>query len=544
LWQSANASVPKTSTSPLSTTSGFKPNLSTSKIKKSPFPTGAAGVPEGPGMGLHGVMKHKSKQILELEKALGFELENEQFETDEEGNVIVLKIQNKAFYDFSEEQLEEKTFASVEILLLIYISTRLLSLFINITFLQFTYSSLENIPNLGHLKKLKTLILNNNLIEDLSSLTELNSLVILDLSSNEISNSKQLLKVINSNKKLIYLDISENKIENIDFELFEFYTQSAEYSEFYPSEILYSSFKSNLNRGLFVNDKDFIEGHVLSKDYSSTLFYLQQKQGTTLEGGIFKKSYEFEYNLRELFLNYIVFTNPIVSPPKEVFQQGQKSVLSWYNENIYYSENRTTDWLTQRPGRVERVKVEVPLNEVRVIFLGQGQTGKTTLKKQLLGLEIPETETQTDGIDIDVWQPEELDGIKLRLWDFGGQEIQHSVHKLFLQDNCVYVLLINKRQDQQSDGHLIYWLNHIRSFGKNSPVLIVENFIDTASGIDATTTPEQIATQVSLRNEIKQNYHSEAAPLDYVGISAKRGYNINIFKEKLFHWAKKENNRG
>ncbi|MFB0945130.1 MAG: hypothetical protein QMB24_03075, partial [Spirosomataceae bacterium] len=71
--------------------------------------------------GLHGVMKHKSKQILELEKSLGFELENEQFETDEEGNVIVLKIQNKAFYDFSEEQLEEKTFASVEILLLIYI---------------------------------------------------------------------------------------------------------------------------------------------------------------------------------------------------------------------------------------------------------------------------------------------------------------------------------------------------------------------------------------------------------------------------------------
>ena len=61
-----------------------------------------------------------------------------------------------------------------------------------------------------------------------------------------------------------------------------------------------------------------------------------------------------------------------------------------------------------------------------------------------------------------------------RLWDFGGQEIMHATHQFFLSRRSIYIILLNAREEPNPE----YWLNHIKSFGGNSPVIVVINKID------------------------------------------------------------------
>lgn len=67
--------------------------------------------------------------------------------------------------------------------------------------------------------------------------------------------------------------------------------------------------------------------------------------------------------------------------------------------------------------------------------------------------------------------------IKARFWDFGGQEIMHATHQFFLSHRALYVLVLDGRKEEDSE----YWLNFIKSFGGDSPVLVVMNKIDDNS---------------------------------------------------------------
>ena len=71
-------------------------------------------------------------------------------------------------------------------------------------------------------------------------------------------------------------------------------------------------------------------------------------------------------------------------------------------------------------------------------------------------------------------------GRPLRLWDFGGQEIMHATHRFFLSKRSLYILVLDGRKDEKTE----YWLDHIRSFGGDSPVMAVLNKIDQNPGFD------------------------------------------------------------
>ena len=77
-----------------------------------------------------------------------------------------------------------------------------------------------------------------------------------------------------------------------------------------------------------------------------------------------------------------------------------------------------------------------PLNEVKVVFLGDGQAGKSlTIERLLLDGEKPENfdGDSTPGISINTKTYRiGADEIVVHFWDFGGQEILHSMHRLFL----------------------------------------------------------------------------------------------------------------
>jgi internalin A len=129
----------------------------------------------------------------------------------------------------------------------------------------------------------------------------------------------------------------------------------------------------------------------------------------------------------------------------------------------------------------------LPLREAKVILVGQGSVGKTSLVNRLVNDTFNPQEGKTNGIGITKWQvgikPEKSkpsETINLNIWDFGGQEIMHATHQFFLTKRSLYLLVCNTRTTE-SDNKLDYWLKIIHSFGGNSPVIVVGNKIDEHS---------------------------------------------------------------
>ncbi|MDD5393022.1 MAG: COR domain-containing protein [Thiothrix sp.] len=152
---------------------------------------------------------------------------------------------------------------------------------------------------------------------------------------------------------------------------------------------------------------------------------------------------------------YILFDEcPLVSPPMEFAEKGKEAILEYFEQLDVDSRN---------------------LNELKVIFLGEGASGKTSLIRRLRKEDFNPKENQTHGIRIRK-TPFDIDGetVDAHLWDFGGQEVMHATHQFFLSQRCIYVLVLNSRTDDKAE----YWLKHANSFGGKSPVLVVLNKID------------------------------------------------------------------
>jgi internalin A len=118
-----------------------------------------------------------------------------------------------------------------------------------------------------------------------------------------------------------------------------------------------------------------------------------------------------------------------------------------------------------------------PLNEAKLILVGQGAVGKTSLIKALTTGKFNSREKTTEGIKISDWSCPlgRSARVLLHIWDFGGQEMMHATHQFFLTARSLYLLVLNRRTggvDREAD----HWFRLIRAFGgKDAPVLVVLN---------------------------------------------------------------------
>jgi internalin A len=123
------------------------------------------------------------------------------------------------------------------------------------------------------------------------------------------------------------------------------------------------------------------------------------------------------------------------------------------------------------------------LNEAKMLLVGQGGVGKTSLVHYLIhNKPCDPAEVPTEGINIDDWDIQgrkEADGkferVKVHVWDFGGQE--HATHQFFLTQRSLYLLMIDARAGEK-ESNIHYWLKIIQSYGGDSPVLVVVNKCD------------------------------------------------------------------
>ena len=143
---------------------------------------------------------------------------------------------------------------------------------------------------------------------------------------------------------------------------------------------------------------------------------------------------------------------------------------------------------------------KVALRECKVIFLGDGGAGKSYTIKRIKNGGKRETKSKpyatsvTHGIEISDWKLGGADKLTVHLWDFGGQDVMHSMHRCFLTEKTCYVITVDSRRND-GDNRVEYWLRNIEAFAKGCPVLLFINCWENSDGsnvIDETAFRERV----------------------------------------------------
>lgn len=148
--------------------------------------------------------------------------------------------------------------------------------------------------------------------------------------------------------------------------------------------------------------------------------------------------------------------------PPEIFKQSAKEIVR-YVLGLQSNSGKTF------------------FNEAKMLIVGQGSVGKTSVLKRLL-YNTYTMEKSTEGIDISNWSFDaKHQTYRLNVWDFGGQEIYHATHQFFLTKRSVYLLVWDALAEEEY-GRLDYWLKTIQSFAADSPIILVVNKCDKNTG--------------------------------------------------------------
>ncbi|MEP0906429.1 ADP-ribosylation factor-like protein [Leptolyngbya subtilissima ST-M1] len=171
-------------------------------------------------------------------------------------------------------------------------------------------------------------------------------------------------------------------------------------------------------------------------------------------------------NLRAFFL----YDNPI-DPILESAYSGGLEELFAYLKSL------------KNPQEVET------LHEAKLVLIGEGDVGKTTLLKALTGKNPQAGEQTTHGISIDIQalslpHPDKTDTqLKFNAWDFGGQEVYRVTHQFFFSKRSVYLLLWEPRRGVQQ-CQVEDWLKMLRlRVGEAARVIIVSTHCKTGERI-------------------------------------------------------------
>jgi len=159
------------------------------------------------------------------------------------------------------------------------------------------------------------------------------------------------------------------------------------------------------------------------------------------------------------------------------------------------------------------------LPDIKLIVLGNGRIGKTQICNRLRGQPFEPQADSTHGIVVTT-QDFGADTL-LRMWDFGGQDIYHGTHALFMRTRAVFLLVWTPQaEDNATHEHggmtfrnrpLAWWLSYVRHLaGTDSPVLIVQNQCDEPGDERRTSPlPDQALAAFSHAKELHYSAKTE-----------------------------------
>ena len=322
-------------------------------------------------------------------------------------------------------------------------------------------TKVSDLSSLSGLSNLQEIGLDNTQVSDLSPLADLSNLQEIDLDNTEISDLSPISKL----SKLQQIRLSSTKVLDLSplsglSNLEVISLDGTKVPDLAPLSSLHKLNGISCRKTL-ISD--------LSK------IYPQLKSGVSID----------------------VRDCPLFIPPVEFSEKGTESIVEYFDQ---LNEEASS------------------LNEIKIILLGEGTAGKTSLVRRLQGENFNPDEGKTHGIRI---REEGFDiadeSVTARIWDFGGQETMHATHQFFLSERCIYVLVLNGRQGDDRN-RVEYWLKHARSYGGDSPVLVVMNKIDEDPAF-----------------EVDRKFLSEKYPQiqGYHRLSCSTGIGVDEFKKGL-----------
>jgi GTPase SAR1 family protein len=171
---------------------------------------------------------------------------------------------------------------------------------------------------------------------------------------------------------------------------------------------------------------------------------------------------------------------------------------------------------------------------VKLMLTGNGNAGKSSLLCALQQGKCVHDHRSTHAIQIDVV---EKDGIQYNVWDFGGQEVYHGTHRLFMESEALQVIVFDPEtealakagtlsKDRISDENVLnhpreYWYETVKELSPNSSFIMVQNKKDILTDEDET-----------IRKYAKSNHAK------YVHLSARTGVDVDDLEYSLKKEAK------
>jgi internalin A len=323
---------------------------------------------------------------------------------------------------------------------------------VNLERFSLSNNSLSKLPDsIGCLVKLKEFYLGNNQLQDLpKSFSNLYNLKILRIGSN---NFEIFPEVVTELTNLSALDLDLNRISSLPDSISKMNSlreMSISFNELSSMPEAIGNL-TNLIELSFANNGLKNLPKAIGNLNNLRELSLRENKIVRLPETLISLNFR---NLRTLDLT----GNLLERIPPEVEQKGIQAIVSYYLQ------------LQQEQSK--------PLNEAKLLIVGQGSVGKTSLMRQLLGKSFNPSEHKTEGINIESWNISFNNQIvQLNMWDFGGQEIMHATHQFFLTKRSLYLLVLDSRIGEE-ENRIEYWLKLIQSFGEGSPVVIVGNKCD------------------------------------------------------------------
>jgi len=184
---------------------------------------------------------------------------------------------------------------------------------------------------------------------------------------------------------------------------------------------------------------------------------------------------------------------------------------------------------------------EVLLPDVKVLVLGNGRIGKTQISRRLRGEDFQQNADSTHGISVTTAllpMPQRPGAAAcLHLWDFGGQDLYHGTHALFMRTRSLFLLVWTPQSEHTREHEyrgvtfrnhrLAYWLEFVRHLsGSESPVVIVQNMCEQ---------PEDEARRSPIEDEALQafGFHKE---LHYSALSDRGPGTLDDALQQAVQW--------
>ena len=366
-------------------------------------------------------------------------------------------------------------------------------------------SNITQLPaEINQLKQLVSLRLRNNRLSELpNELADLKKLEKIYLSRN---NFKKFPEVLLKTPNIKSIHLTDNQIDDLPENLESLANLESLFLGHNQIKKLPSSIKylKNLTE-LYINDNPLTslppeigELPSLKKIYAyNCKFHSLPKEITKLK------------DLKFFFLR----NNPLQHPPLEIADQGIEAITNYFEE--------------LEKGTVKNY-------EAKLIIVGNGRIGKTSVSKRLISDSFDEQESSTHGIRIEKFslplgqdnlKPVKAINLKINTWDFGGQEIYHATHRFFLSTRALYLLVWDKQSldsainqpEKEEHFNFDYWLDYVKTLSQGSPVLMVQNKIDLDKAY------------IDNPNELIKKYNVK----DFVDVSAATNENIQQLKQLI-----------